>query len=220
MIDGGHRVLSVGNDVVDIRRTERHHPRFAHRVLSAWELDTFASKGKTDPLLLWKMWAAKEAAYKDLKRYHQALVFSPRRFEIDFDNGTARSQDTGEALAIQTFTGDNWVYCTANSTKGVKIVSYLSDVSQIKKFGDIDNDSKLSKLSQQVRILARAAAAKEFSLPLDKIEIKTSPTSKAPSLRLGDNKDLLPLSLSHHGDYLAAAWAVPNATFSSIICSL
>jgi phosphopantetheinyl transferase len=221
MTDGGIKVLSVGNDLVDIKRTERHHPRFAQRVSSVRELDVIAKMGPSDPQLIWKMWAAKEASYKALKRIRPEIIFSPRNFEIDFDTDTAFVREVGETLYLKVFTHKDWVYCSASTLKAARVVNYVASRSDIAKneTAFTDFSPSLAEHSKQVRMLARLAAGKAFSVAPNSIQVVDPAEGKAPSLAVGKEKTI-PISLTHHGEYLGVAWIVPAVDFSSTIYSL
>jgi phosphopantetheinyl transferase (holo-ACP synthase) len=78
--------VSIGNDVVDLADPETSlsglHARFDERVFSATERGRLEASGSRHRLH-WAYWAAKESAYKALKRLAPEAVFSPREFEVD-----------------------------------------------------------------------------------------------------------------------------------------
>ncbi len=75
----------VGNDVVDLNDRDADpqtlHPRFDARVFGSEELDQLRASAR--PVALrWRLWAAKEAAYKAVSKVDPGLVFSPSRFRV------------------------------------------------------------------------------------------------------------------------------------------
>ena len=84
----------VGNDIVDLRdpesRSESLHPRFDTRVFSARERARIAASAEPERLR-WKLWAAKEAVYKLVRKLVATTVFSPQRFGSSSKPGSARS---------------------------------------------------------------------------------------------------------------------------------
>ncbi len=78
--------MSVGNDVVDLADPETRlgglHPRFVERVFCAAERERLAAS-RSRHVLHWALWAAKESAYKALKRLAPETVFAPREFEVE-----------------------------------------------------------------------------------------------------------------------------------------
>lgn len=80
--------MPVGNDVVDLTDAETRsgatHPRFLARVCRDEEIARIAAAA--DPRrMLWAHWAAKESAFKALRKLRPALPFIPRRFAVSFD---------------------------------------------------------------------------------------------------------------------------------------
>ncbi len=86
----------VGNDVVDLRdsdaRPDTLHPRFDARVFTPAErLALERSEDATRQR--WRLWSAKEAAYKVARKLDASSTFSPSRFEVELDcdaRGTVR----------------------------------------------------------------------------------------------------------------------------------
>ncbi len=75
-----HQQPSIGNDIVDLLAPEPVlHPRYIERVFTANE-QAFVREKRAN---LWLTWAAKEAAYKAVKRWKPNAYFSPRTFEFD-----------------------------------------------------------------------------------------------------------------------------------------
>jgi hypothetical protein len=75
----------VGNDVVDLSDRDADpatlHPRFDARVFSARELELLRASSR--PVALrWRLWAAKEAAYKAVSKAYPGFVFSPSHFRV------------------------------------------------------------------------------------------------------------------------------------------
>ena len=75
----------LGNDVVDLRDPDTDpstlHPRFDARVFCRSELESL--KASLDPVCQrWRLWAAKEAAYKLVRKLRPSAVFSPSRFVV------------------------------------------------------------------------------------------------------------------------------------------
>lgn len=95
----------IGNDVVDLRETETYagaqHPGFDRRVFGAAECDAIA-RARDPRRLRWMLWAAKEAAYKALRREDPSFVFSPRALVVDLDKaGRGRVTDGAQALELR-----------------------------------------------------------------------------------------------------------------------
>jgi len=83
----------VGNDVVDLRDRDVDpktlDPRFDRRVFSRDERRTI--NASAEPVRQrWRLWAAKEAAYKLLRRLEPAIAFSPVRLLVSLEERVGR----------------------------------------------------------------------------------------------------------------------------------
>src|SRR5262245_4667090 len=80
----------IGNDVVDLGDPEAlpggPHPRFPSRVCNEQELCRIYAA--TDPMrMLWTHWAAKESAFKAMRKADPAVAFLPRSFRVELRGG-------------------------------------------------------------------------------------------------------------------------------------
>jgi phosphopantetheinyl transferase (holo-ACP synthase) len=89
--------LRVGNDIVDLtdpqNREKSLDHRYVSRVLTPAELvrlDQFPEKD----VLLWALWAGKEAAFKVLAKSDPSLPFIPRAYEVHLDDYGLRGTST------------------------------------------------------------------------------------------------------------------------------
>ncbi|MBW2272421.1 MAG: 4-phosphopantetheinyl transferase family protein [Deltaproteobacteria bacterium] len=83
----------VGNDVVDLRDSDADpatlSARFDGRVFSPAELRSIEASAEP-ARQRWRLWAAKEAAYKLLRRLDPAIPFSPRRLIVSLEERVGR----------------------------------------------------------------------------------------------------------------------------------
>jgi len=89
----------IGNDVVDLLDPETHpgalHPRFDARVFTDDELRALRLS-PTPGRVRWLMWAAKESAFKALRRDDARVAFRPREFAVTpCGGGGVVRHDTG-----------------------------------------------------------------------------------------------------------------------------
>ena len=203
--------LSIGNDIVDlVEQAPPLHPRFCSRVFSQSELERIGSCRKT----LWLYWAAKEAAYKAMKRLLPDLDFVPIRFEFDQETKCITTQSA--IMHCQWVVTDDFVYVSCLSTPIAKHNYSFRD--WIEKVENISQDRMINGVpleSTAVRLLAVRNIAKALALPESILSIspregfRTS-SSNASSLipRLyvrGDEAGNL-LSFTHHGRFVACAF--------------
>jgi phosphopantetheinyl transferase (holo-ACP synthase) len=186
----------LGNDVVDLGDPEARlaHPRFDARVFTREE--RAALRGSPDPeRLRWSLWAAKEAAYKCLKKRAPETVFSPARFAVRLAaDGTGSVDCGGRRLRLAVFREGDALHAVASD--GADPGAALRVLAELPAAQDA---------SQAVRALARAAAAPVLGCAPREIEIVRE--GRVPRLRRRGAPVDLDLSLSHHGRYLEAALA-------------
>jgi phosphopantetheinyl transferase (holo-ACP synthase) len=198
--------VSIGNDIVDLADPEtRHqglHPRFDERVFRPQER---ALLGTSDSghVMRWALWAAKESAYKALKRVDPEVVFSPKRFAVELSalptaggQGAAVGQvvHRGHVLDLQVHVDGSSLHAVATSTRAVG-ARLLSSV-----------DRAASDPGATVRRLAAAAIASALALDPGDIRI-----DRRPPVALHQGRSLVTdLSLSHHGRFAAFACALTH----------
>jgi phosphopantetheinyl transferase (holo-ACP synthase) len=185
----------LGNDVVDLSDPETlgpRHARFDARVFTCEERAALAAA--PDPeRLRWSLWAAKEAAYKCLKKLAPETCFSPARFAVRLDTETRGTVDAGgRRLRVALFREGDALHAVA-SDEGDPGAA-LCALAQ--RTGAEDP-------SQAVRALARQAAAAELGCHPEQLSIVRE--GRRPRLRRIGGLPELDLSLSHHGRFVAAA---------------
>lgn len=89
----------VGNDVVDLAAPgnlgKSADGRFLGRVFTAEERDLIAGAARPD-ILLWTLWAVKEAAYKAVSRNDPTVCSIPRRYRVALET----EDSVGKAVRI------------------------------------------------------------------------------------------------------------------------
>lgn len=187
----------IGNDVVDLRDPDSHpdsvHPGFDARVLAASELARLHSAAHPE-VERWRLWAAKEAAYKAARRTDRELVFAPARFVVTVRDAREGSVRIGSRDFIVTWSEeDGAVHAIAHeATLGVPRV-----VAAVAEAGGADPSAAVRKLAL-ARVCGSAAGSARITAE-----------DRIPSLELGDGR-ILPLSLSHHGRFVAFACGSPE----------
>jgi phosphopantetheinyl transferase (holo-ACP synthase) len=185
----------LGNDVVDLSDPETlgpRHARFDARVFTREERAALAAA--PDPeRLRWRLWAAKEAAYKCLKKLAPETRFSPARFAVRLDGETSGTVEAGgRRLRVALFREGDALHAVASdeSDPGAALIALAE------RSGEED-------ASRAVRALAREAAAAELGCRPEELSIERE--GRRPRLRRRGGLPELDLSLSHHGRFLAAA---------------
>lgn len=188
----------LGNDVVDLAVAGKAgDARFLGRVFTPAER-AWLSRSPQPDLALWRLWAAKEAAYKAWSRGNPALVFAPSRYEVS--PGTAQVLGPDGACGVEWQEGPGWVHCLAHDG-GARIlwrVEALEDVSAE---------------SRGVRSLAGRLLAEVGFEGARIVRLETEdPGRWGPPQVVLDGRVLegVRVSLSHDGRWGAVALAVPG----------
>ncbi|MDH4263224.1 MAG: 4'-phosphopantetheinyl transferase superfamily protein [Spirochaetia bacterium] len=143
------QVISLGNDIVDLNDPDTvnllNNKKFLQRVFCESELENLTQLAiDKQNSYLWKLWAAKEAAYKSIKRLRNDIIFSPRRFHVSSDTASVNYEDV---CFFVDFKENNkylhascFIFCeTVNSSEIKFIDQYVKFVSP----QDISLDVKL-----------------------------------------------------------------------------
>lgn len=189
--------LRVGNDVVYRRdpHIAAHHlkRRFVDRVCSAGEAERVRAS-REPGLLLWSLWAAKEAAYKAVVKLRPGTPFAHRRFAVAESLASVRYEDLQLSLELET--NEEWVHAVACTGE----TAVLSSVERMEDGAD---------QKEAVRALALREVAARFDLPRDRLEIVRPPNAEGrsgpPQLLIDGRATGVDISLSHDGPFVACA---------------
>ena len=210
---------SAGNDIValqaiDIQRTIS--PQFYSKFITAHEQSIYQqSQFAAVPFysFIWLLWCVKESAYKYLKRSNPDLVFSPSKIVIQNINVPVTMPDDVSGVwesdkANEDFYTGGVLFETTQLYFRLKITanfiaSVVNDspnfdhvVWGIRHIENADNENQ----SEQVRAFTLAKV--EAIINLENIQIKKTP-SGYPYFAQGNNELDMPLSLAHHGHFIA-----------------
>lgn len=212
-------MLSAGNDIVafseiDVARTNT--PQFYTKILSEPEIALYEQFSTIIPFehYVWLLWSIKESAYKFLKQLDHELLFTPVKFEItklylpkeylpvSFDGGGALLTITGNVEF------DNYKIYSRSIIYKELIVSVVG------------SDEDFKGVYFEVRFIdstlntAQSAAAR--SLLIDRLLLETGKSNLTigknaegiPVLMEGSTELPVPVSLSHHGHYIAYSFKI------------
>jgi hypothetical protein len=199
----------LGNDVVDLSDPETlgaRHARFDARVFTREE--RAALEAARDPeRLRWSLWAAKEAAYKCLKKLAPGACFSPVRFAVRLDGEASGIVETGgRRLRVALF-------CQGDALHAVATDASDPERGVLRALAELPAELSEGGASQAVRALAREAAAAELGCHPDELAIVGE--GRRPRLRRRGGLPTPDLSLSHHGRFVAAALERATGTGAS-----
>jgi phosphopantetheinyl transferase (holo-ACP synthase) len=213
-------MTSAGNDIVciaatDIPRTKQ--PVFYSRILSPSEQALYSTPQYASipfAYFVWLLWSVKESAFKYLQRATPMLVFSPTKFIVtqlylppEFAVGSfAETEMVQRGFGNGALKG---VVAYADLSLSSRSLIYreaiVSVVNGEDNFDDIcwgikavtapDPDSQ----SAAVRSFLAGVLKEQYGAD-EVIVCKT--TDGIPFLSLNNGKTVLPLSLSHHGNFV------------------
>lgn len=183
----------VGNDVVDLCDPETSvgalHPRFDGRVFAPAERE--ALLGSEAPhRLRWTLWAAKEAAFKLVRRLDPAARFSPASFEVRLDERAVHH--AGRWIPVRVSEQDDRVHAVASYTPSAA----RGFVEPLAALPGADPGCA-------ARALALRAAVTLLAAPADRLSVGSD--GRLPLLLLDEAPAPFVLSLSHHGRFVACA---------------
>ena len=190
----------VGNDVVDLRDLETRarglHPRFDARVFARSEGEALRAS-EAPQRLRWRLWAAKEAAYKVARKLDPRVIFSPAHFVVTLDDAhQGRVSCAAGTVSVVLHEDGESVHAIATDDGASE--------PRILFARAVASDPR--EASQVVRRLAIRSVAER--LATDPQRLRVVRRDRIPHLVVGE-ADAAPrtldLSLSHHGRFVAFA---------------
>lgn len=196
----------VGNDVVDLgapaAQSALSRPRFVARICAADELERI--RAITDPaealVLVWSLFAAKEAAYKVIARTAPETVFAHRAFEVAPSLTEVRFAGTALALQIE------------RRGEAIMALAWRGDITAADLVFGVASRAPDADPGQAARAALLSAVAAAEGLPLADLAVLRPPRPGSwdghgpPVLTLRGRERPDPISLSHDGPYVAYAW--------------
>jgi phosphopantetheinyl transferase (holo-ACP synthase) len=216
----------VGNDLIDFvaphncGRAQRS--RLAERVLTLAERDRLKLDGDGDRGFA-RLWSAKEAAYKAARKRDPALVFAPRRWQVDVG---ARASSCGHlegsvAIAADTRVlvrweqADDWLHCVALLGEPPDLLDQAVAPSV-----ELDAGGDFSEHERQGFTCRESAAVRNLAKRLllhhgvGGIEIRRGASARVrlPPRAYSGERPLcgIDLSLSHDGRFVGAVIAMDS----------
>jgi phosphopantetheinyl transferase (holo-ACP synthase) len=197
----------IGNDVVDLAEAGEPTPRFLARVLAPAEQARVREGGAR---VAWRLWAAKEAAYKALARRDPELPFAHARFVVDLDAGVVRHGD--DVVPVRWTDDGQTITCVAHDEAGGG--ELLAAVARTAAVEDAASAPPCERPSIAARWLARRMLSRALGAALPELEVIRPGRGEgrrpgAPEVwRRGARLEGVELSLSHDGDFVACAAVV------------
>lgn len=197
--------MLVGNDIVDLEdpssQPDAIHPRFDARVFTPGERAQLLA-ARSAHRLRWSLWAAKESAYKVAQKLDPGVRFFPNAFVVRLLSD-ARAEVDHRIGCFQVWLdgADDWVHALATPLDGAGARPF----SGVDRLDSGRLESIRENASARVRDLARAALGSLLSITPFEIQIVAE--RGIPMARRQGESLPVDLSMSHHGRFVACAWA-------------
>jgi len=185
----------IGNDVVDLLDPETRdgasHPRFDRRVFAPEERAALARSGAPNRLR-WILWAAKEAAYKALRKSEPGTVWSPARFVVELDEKLeGEVQHESQTLRVRVDEAADFVHAIAAQDPGEL------ELVRAEAFRLAGSERDGEGPSRAVRHRAITCVAHWLRLPRRDLDFVRH--GRIPQLEVRGEPADVDVSLSHHG---------------------
>jgi phosphopantetheinyl transferase (holo-ACP synthase) len=204
--------LLVGNDVVDLRDPETRpaaiHRRFDERAFTPAERVRLTAS-ETAHRVRWRMWAAKESAFKVARKLDPGTRFLPRAFSVQLgEDARAVVRHAMGRFEVSFSWTDDWVHAIATPSDSAEIPGPggphagrgVEALLERARWGR----TATAQVSARVRSMARSAIGSVLSISPFEIEIVTA--GGVPVATWRESPLPIDLSLSHHGRFLACVW--------------
>jgi phosphopantetheinyl transferase (holo-ACP synthase) len=192
--------LPVGNDVVDIRQPlcqpDAIHPRFDIRAFSGSEIDQLAASDRVHRLR-WSLWAAKESAFKALRKLDSQVRFIPREFEVCLNGERAEVSHRLGRFGVWLDHTDHWVHAAA---------SQAGEKPEFRLDGDPSADPGTERTCPRERVRRLASSALGAFLNITASEVEIASVDRIPQAQRQGQPLPFDLSLSHDGRFVSCAW--------------
>ncbi len=214
--------MLVGNDVVDLHdpgsRPDAIHPRFDQRAFTQAERASIVASGAAHRIR-WSVWAAKESAFKVASKLDRGTRFLPREFAVRMiSDARAEVNHRVGRIGVWLDQAEEWLHAVAaplTRVAGVDVLGPRDGVADHRPRGTHarlarvrteDSASESDGPSLEVRELARKGIGSFLRICPGEIELASD--GGIPVLCRRQRRLPVDVSLSHHGRFVACAWAL------------
>jgi phosphopantetheinyl transferase (holo-ACP synthase) len=201
--------MCIGNDVVDLLTVDHQKPdRYLRRIFSADEYKRYVSEGAASTLV-WRAWAAKEAAFKMLRQAGVLNSFVPSR--LTYCDRTSRIRYENSEWQVDIGQSTQMVSAVVSeSPRWASVTGEISTLSKVKS--DLFCDSELEAgcldwplESIAVRVLAKQYLSRHFKCAPSDIQLSAPDKYAQPYGSICARPFDRGLSFSHDGRFAAIA---------------
>lgn len=212
----------IGNDVVDLHlASEKVNQRFIQRVFT--DDEQYLIK-QTSASMLWRLWSAKETAYKIISKINPDTIFSHRLFATEITSVnqqqlTLNYQD--KSITMKTMAKQNALHTLAVYPQGQIWQHHYRQINdaELKYWQNQENlqqafkPQELASIHHPPSAIARVdiknVLEKHLQIEPSVITIirpKIANKSQAPYLLINQQTCEFDISISHHGEWVA--WGI------------
>jgi phosphopantetheinyl transferase (holo-ACP synthase) len=206
-------MISTGNDIValsaiDRQRTIQH--RFYSKILSPPEKELYSRpdlSGLPFEHFVWLLWSIKESAYKYCRRTDAGLIFSPLKIVV-------RRLEGPPFYKAVVHTGHSILY-SRSTVHDDRISTVVSADEQFDRvWSGMASLDRADRASQSASVRALLLERLRSLLPGDgtDLHIEKDP-SGCPLLYKGEKETGIPVSLAHHGSFIAYSFQLEREKF-------
>ena len=203
------REMCIGNDVVDLATVEHQKPdRYCRRLFSAGEYKQYLS-GPAAPALVWRAWAAKEAAFKMLRQAGILNAFVPSR--LTYCDRSARIRYDQSEWHVRLTQNTRLVSAVVSeSRRWTSIIGEISTSSTVMPHLFCTAELEAGCLhwppeSIAVRVLAKQVLTRHFDCAPSAIVLSAPDKYSQPCGSICGRPFNRGLSFSHDGRFAAVA---------------
>ena len=196
----------IGNDIVDLLDRDAdastYRPGFDARVFTRGERRTIEEAAEPERQR-WRLWSAKEAAYKAARRCDPTTVFSPSAFVVELFN--APGQDLEKLRGVVDHLGTRYRVVIGESHRWVHAIATrgAQEIGRVITAVSRNDEPDRRRESFAVRRLARECIARHLDVSTRDLQICRE--GRVPGFWLRGRRLNLSLSLSHSGGVVAFA---------------
>lgn len=223
-------IISAGNDIVDLQAIDTartNNPRFYTKFITGPETRLYSR-----PQLacmpfehfVWLLWSVKESVYKFEQRHNPGLVFSPSKISVQYINspsGSTSARLPEEPIEVKGF--DKQIYYSGAIVFEQQELYFCSVINNAYIASFVNNINSFENIYWGIKRIDhtgtdfQSVQVREFILKrLKHVTPAATPNiikndSGCPVLYNGAAETNHPISLAHHGHYVAYAFHLANA---------
>ena len=214
--------MHVGNDIVDLgspsAQGKNKDEKFIRRVFTDDEKQFIARSDDPDGIL-WRLWAAKETAYKVISKSNPGISSAPRKYQVCISSpmkgctvkGIVKTPDGADGrIQVTIYHYGDVVHCIGSSLSWDSEKQVIHGVDKIDDGYPPDYGQSSQYVSDLVRHIAGVRIAQH--VPCDQKDIHFSKTTSAcgqayPIVQIDNQTCQIDISFSHDGRFVAYAFS-------------